>query len=423
MACVDACVFDAHNEVSFVGLHRFTFDGDKFGRQLSDLRAGIGGYAGFFKQLAPGGVFECLARFALSASSHPKRRAARHIEAEHERAPLRIEHDDARSTAEAFGGHSRLALRHARLNRDRMDPLTNNIAKRRNYCALARKPVHLGKGGRFDHHGEMRFAGAIIADMAGMLCAVIDDLQMRRRKGIVKQLRHLIGDGSRHFRKIPSKLILAFGAARPILKPLMPPSKFHGRHEGVDRRCERPGCTEAGEFRAPGNRASGFDGPGEWRWFCLEHVREFNAGYDWFEGMSADEILSAQSPVSGWRTESPGFSQRVHVDGMPRWSDFDDPLDAISARAAGIKSKAQRQADVAPGNFGDRRFSKVEAEALETMGLGLNTDKRRLRRRYSELVRRYHPDRNGGDRRYEARLAKVVEAYQLLRESAALTQA
>ena len=52
------------------------------------------------------------------------------------------------------------------------------------------------------------------------------------------------------------------------------------------------------------------------------------------------------------------------------------------------------------------------------MGLGLDTDLRRLRRRYSELVRRYHPDRNGGDRRHEARLGRVVEAYQLLRKSA-----
>ncbi|MEL7189433.1 MAG: J domain-containing protein [Pseudomonadota bacterium] len=195
----------------------------------------------------------------------------------------------------------------------------------------------------------------------------------------------------------------------------MASSKFHGRYESVDRVCEWPGCKEPGEFRAPGARSAGFDGPGEWRWFCLEHVREFNAGYDWFEGMSAEEILSAQSPMSGWRTESPGFSQKVHVDGMPRWADYDDPLDAISARAAGIKSKAQRQADMAM----DGRFSKDEAEALETMGLGLNTDRQRLRRRYSELVRRYHPDRNGGDRKYEARLGRVVEAYQLLRKSRA----
>jgi curved DNA-binding protein CbpA len=54
------------------------------------------------------------------------------------------------------------------------------------------------------------------------------------------------------------------------------------------------------------------------------------------------------------------------------------------------------------------------------MGLGSDTDRTRLRRRYSELVRRYHPDRNGGDRRHEARLTEVVEAYQMLKGSAAL---
>jgi curved DNA-binding protein CbpA len=66
------------------------------------------------------------------------------------------------------------------------------------------------------------------------------------------------------------------------------------------------------------------------------------------------------------------------------------------------------------------RFSPDEARALEVMGLGSDTDKTRLRRRYSELVRRYHPDRNGGDRKHEARLGEVVEAYQLLKKSAAL---
>lgn len=149
---------------------------------------------------------------------------------------------------------------------------------------------------------------------------------------------------------------------------------------------------------------------------CLEHVREFNAGYDWFEGMSAEEILDAQGPASGWRTESPSFRPTAGVDGMPRWSDYDDPLDAISARAAGIKSRAQREAEMAM----DGRFSREEAEALEVMGLGTNTDRRRLRRRYSELVRRYHPDRNGGDRQYETRLNRVVEAYNTLRQCRAI---
>ncbi|BDI60641.1 DnaJ domain-containing protein [Qipengyuania nanhaisediminis] len=196
----------------------------------------------------------------------------------------------------------------------------------------------------------------------------------------------------------------------------MSKTRFHGRYEADDRVCEHPTCREAGEFRAPGSRASGFDGPGQWRWFCLEHVREFNAGYDWFEGMSAEEMFAAQSPVNGWRTESVAFSPRAAVDGMPRWADFTDPLDAISARAGGIRSRAEREAAMAM----EGRWSREEAEALEVMGLGSNTDRRRLRRRYSELVRRYHPDRNGGDRAYEARLNRVVTAYQLLRKSAAI---
>lgn len=193
-------------------------------------------------------------------------------------------------------------------------------------------------------------------------------------------------------------------------------TKFHGRYEDTGRECAHPRCSEPGEYRAPGGRGHGFDGPGEWRWLCLEHVREFNAGYDWFEGMSAEEVFAAQSPASGWRTESPSFCPTAGVDGMPRWSDFDDPLDAISARASGIKSRARREAEMAM----DGRFSREEAEALETMGLGLDTDRKGLRRRYSELVRRYHPDRNGGDRQYETRLNRVVEAYQTLRKARAL---
>ena len=193
-------------------------------------------------------------------------------------------------------------------------------------------------------------------------------------------------------------------------------TKFHGRYEDTGRECAHPRCSEPGEYRAPGGRGHGFDGPGEWRWLCLEHVREFNAGYDWFEGMSAEEVFAAQSPASGWRTESPSFRPTAGVDGMPRWSDFDDPLDAISARASGIKSRARREAEMAM----DGRFSREEAEALETMGLGLDTDRKGLRRRYSELVRRYHPDRNGGDRQYETRLNRVVGAYQTLRKARAL---
>lgn len=192
--------------------------------------------------------------------------------------------------------------------------------------------------------------------------------------------------------------------------------KFHGRYESSGRICEQPGCGGAGEFRAPPAEGNSFDGPGRYRWFCLDHVRAFNGSYDWFEGMSADEIFAAQSPTAGWRTESVAFNPAAGVDGMPRWADYADPLDAIGARAAGIRSRARRETELAQ----DGRFNREEAAALEVMGLGRDIDRSALRRRYSELVRRYHPDRNGGDRGHEDRLGRVVEAYQLLRRSGAV---
>lgn len=203
--------------------------------------------------------------------------------------------------------------------------------------------------------------------------------------------------------------------------------KLHGRFENGGRLCERPGCEEAGEFRAPGARGPGFDGPGEWRWFCLEHVREFNTGYDWFAGMSADEIYAAQAPGAGWASETRAFRAGpgglgAGVDGMPRWADFADPLDAIGGRASDIKSRARRTGQQGWGpdprrpdfHRHDSRIGPREREALTILGLTPEADRQTLRRRYSELVRRYHPDRNGGDRSQETRLTRVVEAYQLL---------
>ena len=186
--------------------------------------------------------------------------------------------------------------------------------------------------------------------------------------------------------------------------------RFHGRNAGRDRACDAPGCLDPGEFRAPGPRSDGFDGPGEYRWYCLDHVRQFNAGYNWFAGMSPDEILAAQHPVHGWDRQTRAFSPTAGIDAEPRWADFADPLEAISARAR-ARHPAQR---------GDGQLvSPDERRALSTLGLPLDADRRSLRMRYADLVRTLHPDRNGGDRSHEARLQLVVEAYQLLRKAAA----
>lgn len=179
--------------------------------------------------------------------------------------------------------------------------------------------------------------------------------------------------------------------------------RFHGRVT-AERCCEHPGCEQLGEFRAPGGIGASFDGPGDWRWLCLDHVRAFNARYNFFEGMSADEISAAQTPFGGWDRETRAFASSG-ADRSPRWADFIDPLDAIGAR---FRPAERARADGRPLSDADRRH-------LRTLGLGLDANRRALRTRYTQLVHRYHPDRNGGDRSHEKALREVIDAYAALK--------
>ena len=179
---------------------------------------------------------------------------------------------------------------------------------------------------------------------------------------------------------------------------------MHGRVEGARDRCAVPGCQEPGEYKAPMEPAN-FNGPGSWRFLCLDHVREHNSSYNYFDGMSPEEISAAQSPFGGWEPAVRAFSGTA--GSTPAWSDFADPLDAIAARFRAARESAPT------------RFSQPERRALSVLGLGEDCDRHALRSRYSKLVRRYHPDKNGGDRSYETRLREVIEAYQALKKASA----
>jgi hypothetical protein len=184
--------------------------------------------------------------------------------------------------------------------------------------------------------------------------------------------------------------------------------RFHGRVENDGRACAHPGCAAPGEFRAPAGdgKRPGFDGPGDWRWLCLDHVREFNSSYNYFNGMSPDEIEAAHTPYGGWDRETRAFS--AAGGGLPpRWADFTDPLDAIGARF-------RRDTTDRPRKDG-RELSPADRKYLRVLDLGPDADRRALRQRYLDLVRRYHPDKNGGDRSHEKALQAVIEAYTQLK--------
>lgn len=122
--------------------------------------------------------------------------------------------------------------------------------------------------------------------------------------------------------------------------------------------------------------------------------------------MSPEEIVAAQSPYGGWETETRAFT-RSGADLPPKWADFKDPMDALGARFAGIRKEATaRAAGIDPAT----------AQAFALLGLEPGADLRAIRCAYSHGVRRYHPDRNGGDRRHEAKLQAVLEAWAHLRQ-------
>jgi DnaJ-domain-containing protein 1 len=127
--------------------------------------------------------------------------------------------------------------------------------------------------------------------------------------------------------------------------------------------------------------------------------------------MTADEIEAAQSPIAGWERSTRAFATNG-ADRGPAWSDFSDPLDAIAAR---FHPESRRRAV--------DRFTAAERNALGVLGLDDTADRTALRKRYSQLVRRFHPDRNGGDRRFEKKLISVIEAYKLLKGSRAFAAA
>ncbi len=190
-----------------------------------------------------------------------------------------------------------------------------------------------------------------------------------------------------------------------------PHSRYHGRIPNGAGQCAHAGCQAPGEFRAPATPpASGYDGPPRYRFLCLDHVRAFNAGYDYFAGMDTNEILAAQSPYGGWERETRAFAFGG-ADRPPAWQDFHDPLDATSAR---FKERLKSRADGKPLSAEDRT-------ALKVLGLEPDADRRALRTAYTTRARQYHPDHNGGDRRHEKQLREAVAAYQHLRMSPLFT--
>jgi hypothetical protein len=178
--------------------------------------------------------------------------------------------------------------------------------------------------------------------------------------------------------------------------------------------CEAKGCRRPGPYRAPKGRML----EGQYYNFCLDHVRDYNKSYNWFSGMSeADVTAWLESRATGHRpTWSMGANAHAQAGG-PRnggrfgAGTFRDPFDFFAE--ARRQDTASDEAPRAP----QRRIGNAERRSLDELGLDETATGPEIKLRYKELVKRHHPDANGGDRSKEDRLRAIIEAYGTLKAS------
>jgi len=168
--------------------------------------------------------------------------------------------------------------------------------------------------------------------------------------------------------------------------------------------CDWVGCKEKGTHRAPKGRGREKD---YWN-YCIDHVREYNAKYNYFAGMKDDEVLAYQKDaLTGHR---PTWKMGTGKRGKPDFDAAADPLGVI--RELNGRTNSRPDPDHKPQQ---RIVRNVERRALETLGLEASATTAEVKARFKVLVKRHHPDANGGDKSSEDRLVEVIQAYNYLK--------
>ncbi len=174
--------------------------------------------------------------------------------------------------------------------------------------------------------------------------------------------------------------------------------------------CDWPGCAQSSTHRAPKGRARERE---YWR-FCLAHVREYNQSYNFFAGMSDDAVARYQKDAitghrptwkvgTGGRTGAAAAFENAAAAG--------DPFGVFSELGGAPRPGTEtRKAEV-------RTVRNAERKAFYALGLEIDAVRADIKAKFKELVKRHHPDVNGGDRGSEDKLREIIQAYNYLKSA------
>jgi hypothetical protein len=168
--------------------------------------------------------------------------------------------------------------------------------------------------------------------------------------------------------------------------------------------CQHPECAEPGLYRAPKSRAR----LREYYWFCLEHVRAYNSAWNFCAGFSEADIEAQVRAQACW--ERPTWRLGTWHSFRPEaaMAGFAEAFGIEGDEQAGDNRSRRRQERPLPASSDDK--------ALAVLGLAPTATGAEIKASYKRLVKRYHPDANGGDRQAEERLKVINQAYSTLRK-------
>jgi hypothetical protein len=188
------------------------------------------------------------------------------------------------------------------------------------------------------------------------------------------------------------------------LNPL--PHVDPGADPKADRACDWPGCDGEGMHRAPRSRLEILS----YHWFCLDHARQYNAGWNYYAGMSDAEVEADVRRDTVWdRPSWPLGGAPGGRNGRKRFAP-EDILDRLGAFGPDWD---------AAGGFAKRPDARApagtrQAWAVAVFGLAGPVTTVAVKARYKELVKRHHPDANGGAKSAEEKIKEINEAHQII---------
>lgn len=177
--------------------------------------------------------------------------------------------------------------------------------------------------------------------------------------------------------------------------------------------CQWKGCGRPAPHRAPKGRGR----DGEYFSFCVDHVREYNAAYNYFDGMSDSEVTDFQKDaMTGHRpTWKVGANSWAHGTNA-RMTGAADGAGLNAHDPHGLFAEQARQAREEPAS--NRRVLKpIEKKSMDALHLPETASKAEIKARFKELVKRHHPDSNGGDTRSADTLREIIQAYNYLKKA------